>query len=76
MIGETVRRARVESRWHDARVGLGRHEAGDAALVHTAEMIAASIRPSDFATRFGGDEFMILLPSTTAQQATVVAQRI
>jgi diguanylate cyclase (GGDEF)-like protein len=52
------------------------HEAGDAALVHVAEMIAAAIRPSDFASRFGGDEFMILLPSTTAQQAMVVAERI
>lgn len=52
------------------------HEAGDAALVHVAEIIAASIRPSDFAARFGGDEFMILLPSTTAQQATKVAERI
>jgi diguanylate cyclase (GGDEF)-like protein len=52
------------------------HEAGDAALVHVAERIAASIRPSDFATRFGGDEFMILLPSTTAKRAAVVAERI
>jgi diguanylate cyclase (GGDEF)-like protein len=39
-------------------------------------VIAASIRPSDFDARFGGDEFMILLPSTTAHQATAVAERI
>jgi diguanylate cyclase (GGDEF)-like protein len=52
------------------------HEAGDTALVHVAEMIAESIRPSDFGTRFGGDEFMILLPATTAEEAAEVAERI
>jgi diguanylate cyclase (GGDEF)-like protein len=52
------------------------HEAGDEALIRVANTIAASIRPSDFAARFGGDEFMILLPSTTAEHARGVAERI
>jgi diguanylate cyclase (GGDEF)-like protein len=52
------------------------HEAGDAALVRVAEMITAAMRPLDFATRFGGDEFMILLPATNAGQASIVAERI
>jgi diguanylate cyclase (GGDEF)-like protein len=52
------------------------HEAGDATLVRVAAMIAAAIRPVDFASRFGGDEFMILLPATTPGQAAIVAERI
>ena len=52
------------------------HEAGDTALIRVAEMIRASIRPADFPARFGGDEFMVLLPSTTVERATAVAERI
>ncbi len=52
------------------------HEAGDAALVRIATTIQTTIRAIDFAARFGGDEFMILLPSTTIPRALEVAERI
>lgn len=36
------------------------HAAGDAMLVHASEVLKASVRPSDFVARIGGDEFVIL----------------
>ncbi len=44
--------------------------------MRVAKTIATCIRPVDFAARFGGDEVMILLPSTSTQQALEVAERI
>ncbi len=52
------------------------HAAGDAALVRVAELITLAIRPGDFASRFGGDEFMVLLPATDLPQAVEVAERV
>jgi diguanylate cyclase (GGDEF)-like protein/PAS domain S-box-containing protein len=52
------------------------HEAGDRALVHVAEVISRSIRPSDTAARLGGDEFAVLLEGSTAAQAVEVAARL
>jgi diguanylate cyclase (GGDEF)-like protein/PAS domain S-box-containing protein len=52
------------------------HEAGDRALVQVAEVIAGSIRPSDTAARFGGDEFAVLLEGANDVQAMEVAARL
>ena len=52
------------------------HEIGDSVLVQVAETISAMIRPTNFASRFGGDEFMIVLPATGAEAASRVAERI
>jgi diguanylate cyclase (GGDEF)-like protein len=52
------------------------HEAGNAAIQNVAEAIKLTIRKSDVAARYGGDEFAILLPDATPQVAEVVAQRI
>ena len=40
------------------------HQAGDQALVKMAETISVSCRGSDVISRWGGDEFVILLPKT------------
>jgi diguanylate cyclase (GGDEF)-like protein/PAS domain S-box-containing protein len=53
------------------------HGAGDAALVDVAKRLSASIRSSDTAARFGGDEFVVLLEDLSdAQTAVEVAERI
>ena len=53
------------------------HAAGDRVLLEVAKRLATSIRVSDTAARFGGDEFAILLEDTTGpQEAADVAERI
>jgi diguanylate cyclase (GGDEF)-like protein len=52
------------------------HLAGDAALTAVADAIRAAIRDYDISARFGGDEFVILLPETDPTEARAVAQRI
>lgn len=52
------------------------HAAGDATLRFIAETCMASVRETDVVGRFGGEEFIILLPHTTGDEAMVVAERI
>lgn len=52
------------------------HLAGDEALVAVGQAISTSIRPADIATRMGGDEFGIILPGATGENALKVAKRI
>jgi diguanylate cyclase (GGDEF)-like protein len=52
------------------------HQAGDAAIRRFGEVIRAAIRTSDIACRYGGEEFAILFPETTAAAARAVAMRI
>jgi diguanylate cyclase (GGDEF)-like protein len=52
------------------------HEIGNHALVHIANLIKAAIRKLDFPCRFGGEEFVILLPNTDLRQAAQVAERL
>jgi len=52
------------------------HQAGDRILVTTAEVIRRNLRSSDAAARYGGDEFVILLPHTSIEVALNVSDRI
>lgn len=52
------------------------HRAGDLALIGVARCITDSLRPGDFASRFGGDEFVVLLPNTPAEAAVEIGERI
>jgi diguanylate cyclase (GGDEF)-like protein/PAS domain S-box-containing protein len=53
------------------------HPAGDAALKTVARvLLAACKRPGDIVTRYGGEEFAVLLPNTSLADACLVGQRI
>jgi len=52
------------------------HDAGNQLLIAVAAAISRSIRASDVASRFGGDEFAVLLTDTDLPIATTVGQRI
>jgi len=52
------------------------HAAGDAALCEVAKAIAANVRDGDIVYRYGGEEFSILLPYATAEEAAMVAERV
>jgi diguanylate cyclase len=52
------------------------HVYGDRVLVHVAELIRSTLRGSDVAARYGGDEFAVILPETTHDEAVTVAERI
>jgi diguanylate cyclase (GGDEF)-like protein len=52
------------------------HQAGDRALEITAQCLRAALRKVDVASRYGGEEFSILLPQTDLQEAGVIADRI
>ena len=52
------------------------HPAGDAALVHLANLIAFSVRTTDVVARYGGEEFGILLVQAGSAEASIITNRI
>jgi len=52
------------------------HPAGDILLNQIGKIIKSSIRNADQAFRYGGDEFVAILPETTREDAWVVAERV
>ena len=52
------------------------HQAGDGVLVDFAALIRAHCRASDLPGRWGGEEFLVLCPETTREQAAEIARRI
>jgi diguanylate cyclase (GGDEF)-like protein/PAS domain S-box-containing protein len=52
------------------------HAAGDAVLRHLATALVGTFGPMDVVARLGGEEFVALLPSTTAAAAAMTAQRL
>ncbi len=52
------------------------HPSGDVLLHRIGEIVTSSIRSADQAFRYGGDEFIVILPQTSYKEAHVVAERI
>lgn len=52
------------------------HLAGDAALRKTAKLLASCARQMDIVTRYGGEEFCVVLPNAHKKEAMLVAERI
>jgi diguanylate cyclase (GGDEF)-like protein len=52
------------------------HPVGDEVLVETSRLLRAGIRQSDRAFRIGGDEFAVVMPHTTVEEAGLVARRL
>ena len=52
------------------------HEVGDRLIVSVAQVIKDSLRETDILARYGGDEFVIMLPDTNDARAFDVAERI
>jgi diguanylate cyclase (GGDEF)-like protein len=52
------------------------HDAGNSAITLVAQCLQRSIRNSDYAARFGGDEFAVLLPGASPEIADAVIKRV
>ena len=52
------------------------HQAGDEVLVETCERTRNCVRPYDALGRYGGEEFLLIFPETSLEQATAQAERI
>jgi len=52
------------------------HQAGDLALQITAHCLKSALRSADVASRYGGEEFCILLPQTGISEAATIADRV
>ena len=52
------------------------HDFGDKVLASVAKLMSDKLRESDYIGRYGGDEFLILLPHTSQEDASGIARRI
>ncbi len=52
------------------------HDVGDNALTETAKILRAHVRAGDTVGRWGGEEFLLVLPKTTEKEAKIIAERI
>lgn len=52
------------------------HEAGDEALIHLARTIKGSLRGTDMVSRFGGEEFVVMVNASNSEQVKAVLERI
>jgi diguanylate cyclase (GGDEF)-like protein len=59
-------------KYNDAHGHLG----GDHALIAVGEVLKNTVRPYDFTTRYGGEEFMVILPNTCQDEGVMIAERI
>ncbi|MEH6575483.1 MAG: diguanylate cyclase [Amphritea sp.] len=52
------------------------HLLGDQVMIKIADVLKTTLRPSDILARWGGDEFIALLPETNAEQAILIGERL
>lgn len=52
------------------------HQVGDSLLQFIGSLLRGGIRPIDYAVRYGGDEFLLLLPDIDSKEAAIVAERL
>ena len=52
------------------------HSAGDRLIKHFSETIVSNLRITDIVARYGGDEFIVLLPETTTENALIAGERL
>ncbi len=52
------------------------HEAGDATLVEFADLVKSCLRESDFFGRWGGEEFLLILPEANTEKAGTLANKL
>lgn len=52
------------------------HQSGDAVLRELALVLQKNLRDSDIVSRWGGEEFVVILPNTTQEQAAVIAEKL
>lgn len=52
------------------------HQAGDKALKLVGGILVKKLREADFVARYGGDEFVVLMPETTVESAEIVAAKL
>ena len=52
------------------------HERGNEALAAVGQILTAGVRVSDFAGRYGGEEFILLLPDTASEGGVVLAEKL
>jgi diguanylate cyclase (GGDEF)-like protein len=52
------------------------HQVGDAVLIRLAAIIRKATRASDVVARFGGEEFVVILPRATLEEAQIICERI
>jgi len=52
------------------------HDTGDRVLQRIAELINSTIRPQDYLGRWGGEEFVVIMPNTTKEIALTMAEKI
>ncbi len=52
------------------------HTGGDQALMVMGDILKTAVRPYDFSTRYGGEEFLVILPGTKIKEGMAVAERI
>ncbi len=52
------------------------HEAGDSVLAAFGRLLREQMRPTDIVTRFGGEEFVVLMPDTDLENAVAAAERV